>query len=173
MSSNTNREQSLIQNVIESFHCFVDSRIIKNNFSIFCIKQFERLIYCENSQISFFVNDNFFKCFIIVIYIVDHELNQNFENNFWYCSSNKSFDVIIYNNHNSFVFCFDNKQKIDEIQISFLKWLIFIKLCIWRIHYISFDFFRFNSQLIFFAISYKFFDIFTHVKASLSNTNDI
>ena len=141
MSSNTSREQNLIQikisifnellnaifdqhmiqNVIKSFHCFVNSRVIKNNLSIFCFKQFERLIHCENSQKKFFVNDDFFKCFIIAIYIVDHELNQDFENNFWYCSSNESFDAIIYNNHNLFVFCFDNEQKIDEIQISSLK----------------------------------------------------
>ena len=105
----------MTQNVIKSFHCFVNSRVINNNFSIFCFKQFERLIYCENSQINLFVNDDFFKYFIIAIYIVDHELNQNFENNFWYYSSNESFDDIIYNNHNSFVFCFDNEQEIDEI----------------------------------------------------------
>ena len=131
------------------------------------------MIYCKNSQINFFVNDDFFKCFIIAIYIVNHELNQNFENNFWYYSSNESFNIIIYNNHNLFVFCFDNEQKIDEIQILFLKWLIFIKLCIWRMHYILFDFFRFNNQLTLFAISYKFFDVFTYVKSLLSNTNNI
>ena len=155
------------------FYCVVCTKMIWNNFFMFNIQKFKNQFHNWCSQIRFSINNDFFKCFIIFVYVNNYEIRQNFDDDVWNRSSNESFDIIIdANNYSSIVFncC---KQRIDEIQISFFEKLIAIKLNFIEMHNVSLDVFEFNCQLIFKTMSNEMFYIFFHIKSSFFDTNDI
>ena len=122
---------------------------------------------------SFYINNDFFKCFIISVHIDNYEIRQSFDDDVRNNSNYKLFDIIIdTNNYSSIVFNYC-KQRIDEIQTSFFEELIAIKSNFIEMHNVSFDVFEFNYQLTFRTISNEMFYIFFHIKLSFFNTNDV
>ena len=71
---------------------------------MFDFKQRKRFNRNKCSKIDISINNDFFRTFVIAIYVIDHEICQSFESCFKNNSCYKSFDCIIDNNYNSFVF---------------------------------------------------------------------
>ena len=87
--------------------------------------------------------------------------------------NNKSFDIIIDTSNYSSIVSNCCKQRIDEIQYSFLEKLIAIKSNFIEMYNVSFDVFKFDCQLTFQTMSNEMFWISFYIKSSFFDTNDI